>query len=202
MTLIDPNEQGAIRAFVGVPVPADVRETLAAVQRAVAKASGRAVKWVAPETMHLTLEFLGDVPRWVLGDIPAALDDALAEVVAPTLETATIGAFPNWRQPNVLWVGLEGDVRQLRALRDRVSGALRTFGFAADPRPFHPHLTIGRVRPKAERALVERLVATAPNVRVTRTRFTLERVVLYRSILRPEGPQHLELQSWPLVRSG
>lgn len=199
MTLIDPSEQGPIRAFVGVPLPAEVREVLANVQRTVAKASGRAVKWVAPETMHLTLEFLGDVPRWVLQDIPAALDDALAGAVGPTLETAAIGAFPNWRHPHVLWVGLEGDIRQLRALRDRVTGALRAFGFAADPRPFHPHLTIGRVRPKAERALVERLVASAPNVRVARTRFTLERVVLYRSILLPEGPHHLELQSWPLA---
>ncbi|MCS6800449.1 MAG: RNA 2',3'-cyclic phosphodiesterase [Chloroflexota bacterium] len=199
MSLLDPNEEGPIRAFVGVPVPAAVQEQLTAIQRTIAKTSGRVVKWVAPETMHLTLEFLGEVPRWVLEDIPPVLDEALAQAVAPTLATASIGAFPNWRRPTVLWVGLEGDVRQLQALRNRVASALRTFGFAADPRPFHPHLTIGRLRPKADPLLVEKLVSTAPNVRVTRTQFTLERVVLYRSILLPEGPRHIELRSWPLA---
>ena len=199
MTLVDPNEQGSVRAFVGIPLPAQVCDRLVEVQRAIAKSSGRAVKWVAPEAMHLTLAFLGDVPRWVLEDLPPALDAALGGATALTLETGTVGAFPNWRKPNVLWVAIDGNVTGLRALRDRVAGALRAFGFAADPRPYHPHLTIGRLRPKAERAQVDKLVAAAPNVRPARVQFAIERVVLYRSVLLPEGPQHIELRSWPLA---
>jgi 2'-5' RNA ligase len=133
-----------------------------------------------------------------LEDLPPALDAALGGAPALTLETGAVGAFPNWRKPNVIWVGVDGDVKGLRALRDRVAGALRAFGFAADPRPYHPHLTIGRLRPKAERAQVEKLIAAAPNVRPARISFAIERVTLYRSILLPEGPQHVELRSWPL----
>jgi 2'-5' RNA ligase len=199
VTLVDPAEQGSIRAFVGIPLPDDVREHLLGVQRAIAKRSGPAVKWVDPATMHLTLEFLGDVPRWVLEDVPPALGEALAGAPKVTLSTTGVGAFPNWRKPNVIWVGLDGDIKGLRTLRNRVAAALRDFGFAADPRPYQPHVTIGRLRPKADRALVEKLVSAAPNVHPSPTRFTIERVVLYRSILLPDGPEHIELQSWPLA---
>ncbi|MCC6943893.1 MAG: RNA 2',3'-cyclic phosphodiesterase [Thermomicrobiales bacterium] len=200
MTLLDPNDLGSVRAFVGVPLPDAVLDHLAGVQRTIAKASGRAVKWVDPETMHITLEFLGDVPRWVLEDLPLALDEALAGAQPLELETTSVGAFPNWRKPQVVWVGLEGDIRGLRALRDAVAGALRAFGFAADPRPYQPHLTIGRVRPKADRDLVQKLISAGPNVRPGRQSFTIEKVVLYRSILLPDGPEHVALRAWALRR--
>ncbi|GIW08767.1 MAG: hypothetical protein KatS3mg060_3572 [Dehalococcoidia bacterium] len=134
------------------------------------RGAGPAVKWVDPATMHLTLEFLGDVPRWVLEDVPPALGEALAGAPKVTLSTTGVGAFPNWRKPNVIWVGLDGDIKGLRTLRNRVAAALRDFGFAADPRPYQPHVTIGRLRPKADRALVEKLVSAAPNVHTRRQR--------------------------------
>ncbi|GIW11584.1 MAG: RNA 2',3'-cyclic phosphodiesterase [Dehalococcoidia bacterium] len=189
---------GPVRAFVALPLPATIRAHLTNVQQAIARHSGRAVKWAGEEAMHLTLEFLGDVPRWVLVDLPPALEHAVAGAPSLQLETAGVGAFPNWRTPKVIWLGVEGDLRGLRLLRERVAGALRQFGFAADPRPFRPHLTLGRVRPHAEPALLERLVATAPNVRPDRQVFTADRVVLYRSILAPSGPTHLVLAEWLL----
>ena len=72
--MLDPTDLGSVRAFVGVPLPDAVLDGLTGVQQRIAKASGRAVKWAEPDVMHLTLEFLGDVPRWVLADLPPVLD--------------------------------------------------------------------------------------------------------------------------------
>jgi 2'-5' RNA ligase len=192
-------DSGDVRAFVAVPLPDELKEQLVVVQRQIARQCGRVARWLPPEAMHITLEFLGDVPRWVLADLPDAIEEAVDGFRSFDLSTAGIGAFPSWRNPKVVWIGLEGETRGLENLRKRITNELRTFSFANDPRPFKPHLTLGRVRNGIDPAMLKKLQSFAPGYRVDPQQFTINRVALFRSLLSPEGATHVEIAGWDLA---
>ncbi len=103
------------------------------------------LKWVAPDSQHLTLQFLGEIPQAKVVDIQRVLAPVV-NIIAPfdwTLQG--LGCFPNQRNPNVLWVGVHEPTGALQRLQASVSKALRSIGFAPDSRPFAPHLTLARL---------------------------------------------------------
>ena len=65
--------------------------------------------------------------------------------------------FPNPRRPRVLWVGLEGDLNALAGLQAAVEQAVTGLGYAAEERPFSPHITLGRVRRGVSGAALDRV---------------------------------------------
>ena len=79
----------------------------------------------------------------------AAAGPAVSAVPPMTLRLAGGGRFGSLRRPQVAWAGLEGDVAPLVDLADRLAAAARELGLAVEDRPFRPHLTLGRWRPRA-----------------------------------------------------
>ena len=105
-----------------------------------------AVRWTAPENMHITLKFLGDVHKDDLPHLKTELDDVAAESSRLDLELGANGCFPGERTPRSLWTGLEGDLRRLSSLATKLEGAMVRSGFPEERRRFTPHVTVGRVR--------------------------------------------------------
>jgi 2'-5' RNA ligase len=176
------------RTFVALELDAGVRERLA---RAVALwLPGLAgLRLVAADNIHLTLRFLGpSLPRQ-LERLKPALAAAAAECPRFHVRLAGAGMFPERGSPNVLWVGLEAQP-ELAPLQAACERAARDAGFAAERRPFRPHLTVGRFRER----LRER--PTLPERELGET--TLERLVLFQSELRPERARHTALASFVL----
>jgi 2'-5' RNA ligase len=101
--------------------------------------------------MHLTLMFLGSVPTEKIDALESALRGACAGSPPLTLIAEGIGAFPSVRSPRVIWTGLLGDVEPLQILQQRIHIATASFSQKVEDRPFHPHLTLGRVRENAKR---------------------------------------------------
>ena len=96
----------------------------------------RAVRWVKPENVHLTLRFLGATAADQLEELKTALA-ALAAMVEPfELQLAAMGCFPNVRRPRVIWVGLAGAEDQLLALQRAVEQVVVDLGWQREPRPF------------------------------------------------------------------
>lgn len=107
--------------------------------------SGAAVNWMATEQMHLTLNFLGDVP---VEETPAVCRIAkeVAAAHAPfSLTVKGAGAFPNLHSPRVVWLGVEEGSDWLKALQRDLEQRLGQAGFAIENRAYSPHLTLGRV---------------------------------------------------------
>jgi 2'-5' RNA ligase len=128
--------------FLAVALDEPVRRLLAAFLDG-ADLPGRAVP---PENWHLTLRFLG----WTTGvqrdRILQALDDA--DLGSPfRIRFAGLGAFPKERRATVLWLGVRSGVEGLERLATAAEEAATATGFAPEERPFHPHLTLARVRP-------------------------------------------------------
>ena len=133
-----------IRSFVAITLSDTLRETVASTIERL-RPLGRAVAWVPPQNLHVTLHFLGDQSEDRLAAAEAALEDAVESSAPIDVTFHGIGAFPGLVRPRILWIGIAHGALEVRALQVRVSDALAARGFPKEERPWHPHLTIGRV---------------------------------------------------------
>ena len=136
-------EASAMRAFVAVEIPPRCREAMAAAALDLA----RKVPSLRPTlsgNVHLTLRFLGKVPRVEAEGILASVRGCTASVAGFRLELRGVGVFPDGRRPRVLWAGC-ADSRPLEALAGCIRNAALAVG-EEDDRPFRAHATIGRFR--------------------------------------------------------
>ncbi|MSQ33258.1 MAG: RNA 2',3'-cyclic phosphodiesterase [Dehalococcoidia bacterium] len=182
----------AIRSFVAIELPTEVRHTLADIQARLRVASG-GIRWVAPEGVHLTLKFLGSVPASTVGHVGAALAAALESASPIPLVLGGLGAFPHWRAPRVIWTGLAGDLAALAALQSQVEEALAPLGFRPEPRPYSPHLTLGRVKNGVRPENLRPLAQAAQGLAAASTPFRASRVTLFQSTLTPAGAVYAAL---------
>ncbi len=137
-----------IRAFIALDLSNQARDTLEKIQQSVRRRTGPdSVRWVGRQAFHLTLFFLGDGNG---PDAIAALSDGLDPLAAGhrplALQLGALGCFPNPRSPRVLWVGVEGDLQPLQRLKAAVDDLAAGLGWEPEKRPYHPHLTLGRVK--------------------------------------------------------
>lgn len=184
-----------MRLFVAAELPEAIRAKLAAAQEGL-RALPLDVRWVRPEGIHLTLVFLGEVVAARLQAIVAALAGLSKTPRRPiALEARGVGTFPEGGRPRVIWAGLTGDLSALASLQAGVAEALRAAGCVFDERPFHPHLTLGRVqggRPGIGRDL-DALVAASFGT------FEVSSVHLFESRLLPGGARYESLHAFPFA---
>lgn len=146
--LEEGEESESVRCFVAVLLESAVLEEVLVVQRLLRKRLPQGVRWAQPDQIHLTLSFLGDVEASRLEDLTAALDKAVAGHAPFQLGLKGLGVFPERGRPRVIWLGLTGDLAALAALQGSAVGAVGSWGNHRETKPFHPHLTLGRVRPE------------------------------------------------------
>ncbi len=139
----------SIRSFIAIELPGTVRSGLSRLQGELKTGGHSPVKWVNPENIHLTLKFLGSLPVDKIEAITGAMDDAARGIPPFRLEVRGLGVFPDLRRVRVVWVGVSGELAKLGQLQKRIDSHLTPFGFAAESRPFTPHLTLARVREQA-----------------------------------------------------
>lgn len=161
---------------------AALRETLAAPAR---------VSWERAEKMHLTLKFFGDVEAARAGALSAALARAAASAGTLALRLEGTGVFPSPGRPNVLWLGVADGAGGLPRLHARVEQECAAAGFAREARPFHPHVTLARVRQanRETRALAHRHAETGFGP----VAFGVKEIVLMRSDFGPGGSTYTAL---------
>lgn len=181
-----------VRAFVAIGLPEPVRTLLQALQERLGSGD-LPVRWVPPENVHLTLKFLGEIPE---GDVSRVSDilTAAAQGSGPISLTARgLGVFPAPRRPKVIWVGVGGNTGALTDLQRRLDSGLVSAGIPAERRAFHAHLTLGRVKGQIDGRRLRRSMDRRCNF--DQVPFCVDRVVLFRSILKPSGAEYSDLFS-------
>ncbi len=182
-----------LRLFIAFDTPADVKRSLARLAEELARAS-KGVRWEAPAKFHCTLRFLGDVDRSRL--VALEEETRLAAALPPLSVAYTgLGFFPPAARPRVVWAGISDMHGDLLRLQERVSAGLARLGFPREERPFHPHVTLGRVRDGADiRGLID-IVETrtfdSPPVIVPA-------VEIMQSVPGPSGSAYAVVRSIPL----
>ncbi|MGA7677046.1 MAG: RNA 2',3'-cyclic phosphodiesterase [Dehalococcoidia bacterium] len=135
-----------IRSFIAIELPEEVKYGLHRLQAELTLPQYSFVKCVAPESIHVTLKFLGNISPQKVAEITRVMEQASQGVSPFQLQITEVGAFPNMRQPRVLWVGIKGEMDKLIAWQKRIDDGLVPLGFVKETRPFTPHLTLARVR--------------------------------------------------------
>jgi len=138
-----------VRSFIAIELPDEVKAGLSQLQAQLKTGKQPPVKWVDPYSIHLTLKFLGNISTDKISEITRAIEVATQGVSPLYLEVKGLGAFPNLRRVQVVWVGLGGELAKLSQLHQRIESNLAPLGFAPESRPFKPHLTLARLREQA-----------------------------------------------------
>jgi RNA 2',3'-cyclic 3'-phosphodiesterase len=153
------------------------------------------INWVHPEITHLTLCFLGDTEEGILESLKSRLKSALESDTSFRLHLKGLGVFPNIHDPRVIWIGCTA-APSLLNVKKRLDLLLEDFGMEPDDRPYSPHLTLGRIKQIRHQNHLAQLMGEFRD-REFQTSLIRE-VILYESVLKPEGPEYIALEKFPL----
>ena len=188
------NHGDTLRTFIALPLPAEWIALLGELIDHLDSAASGGVRWVRPSGIHLTLKFLGAIDPALAPRILDGLLESVGGAASPALSLSGLGTFPNRNNPRVVWAGVSGDMETLADLQQRVETLAVGLGWAAERRPFRPHLTIGRVRDRISPAERRRLTAAISNCAVPRlASWRPDAVRLYKSELTPRGAIYTNL---------
>ncbi|MEK9661181.1 MAG: RNA 2',3'-cyclic phosphodiesterase [Alphaproteobacteria bacterium] len=176
-----------LRLFVALALPRDIAGRLAAMQQPLPRS-----RWVAPESMHVTLRFIGEVSN----DVAADVDDMLARVTAEPFDMyiGGVGRFASKGRLRALWAGVERS-EPLLHLQARIETACQRAGLDPEGRKFHPHVTLARCRDIREE-LARPFLAAHDGLYGDMVR--VEEFVLYSSRLGHAGPSYTPEARYPL----
>lgn len=177
-----------MRCFVAFELSDEVKRRLAGLQTELGN-MGRAVRWVRPEAMHLTVKFLGDVPDGQVPEICQAVTDVASLCEPFEYAVASTGCFPPRGPVRVAWVGVDEPTNRLAECQALCQDAFADLGFAIESRAFAPHLTLGRVKdPRQARDLRERIADYADFNAGT---VEASELILFESHLSPKGARYV-----------
>jgi 2'-5' RNA ligase len=184
-----------IRSFLAIELPKPILRKIEEVQGDL-RLTHADVRWVNPEKIHLTLKFFGNIEESRINPIFKAIEEPIQNTPPFSLKVRGVGAFPQMRNPRVIWMGLVNGKEVLASLQKQIETQLEKIGFQPEDRPFHPHLTLGRMRSSRGK---EELVGGMEKHREEEFGdFQIERVVLFKSDLRPTGPIYTPLRDMKL----
>jgi 2'-5' RNA ligase len=202
-----------MRTFIAIELPTPIREAVRLRQqqlRAALKEAGLegCFRWSAMDNIHVTLRFLGETDRGQTERIAAGLAEIARRRQGFSLCVGGMGCFPNFRRPNVLWLGVDGQMEALQAMQAAVEELVVAAGFEAETREFSPHLTLARAQRERSRAELQRAgellqrLAAQNEVKAqsgSTPCFPVAEVVHMHSDLRPAGPIYTPLSVHPLM---
>jgi 2'-5' RNA ligase len=185
------------RTFIAVPVPESLGQKLTRLQTLLAPDLAD-VRWTSILPFHLTLAFLGDVEDTDLNDVCRASATSAGSFPPFELRLEGLGTFPSPTRPRVVWVGATGPgLDPLARLQKEVAKAVRGVGHPPDDDRFHPHVTLGRLKPGRRPS-----PDMTPLLKHYRTwsagSFTVNEAVVFASTLTPDGPLYAPLGRGPL----
>jgi 2'-5' RNA ligase len=204
----------SMRTFIAIELPTSILDYVAQVQQSAErylqeKQVAHPLRWTGPANLHLTLRFLGDTTP--------SQQQGLMELVQPVARQHTpfvlalgeLGCFPHFRSPNIVWMGLAGDLASLAPLQMALEQAAQAAGFAPETRPFTPHLTLARTQRHALRPQVAQMGRALQNFAATEYKksallrqdallFSVTHLAYIQSELLPGGPRYTLLERFDL----
>ena len=183
-----------IRVFIAIDLPSEIQDCLEKVTSQLKGQLGDApVRWAAPQNIHLTLKFLGDVSITNLDVLTDMLRAEAASQQAMVISVGRLGAYPKTRRPRVIWVGVETPA-ELMSFQRGIDTCVARVGYSRDRRPFSPHLTIGRVFRNAAPGEIRKIGDVLYSQKIGYLGVARIRDVhLFRSDLKPDGAVYTKL---------
>lgn len=183
-----------MRAFIAIELPKNIKDLLAGLQEGLKK-SGADVKWVAPENIHLTLKFLGELDDETLEKIKKIVEIVAAKNNNYKISLSSLGAFPKIDYPRVIWAGLEKGTAETEKIAKELEERIEKFGIPKEDRAFSCHITLGRARPSLNREkLIRELKNSQEGFAKKALEFEAAKITLFKSTLNPKGASYETLK--------
>jgi len=184
-----------IRAFIACEIPESVLENVSKAQEGLMRLDSDA-SWTRVSGIHITLKFLGDIEEGYIDRVAAVIEGASKGQSPFEISIKGSGAFPNLKNPRVVWIGVEDETKGLTHLQQPLDDGLKALGFEPDEREFRPHLTLGRVKGTIGKERLSSAVSGLKDIEIGS--FTVDRVILYKSELKPAGAVYTKLMETKL----
>jgi 2'-5' RNA ligase len=180
-----------IRSFLAIELPKPILKKIEEVQGDL-RSTHADVRWVNPEKIHLTLKFFGNIEESRIDPIFKSIEEPIRNTLPFSLKVQGVGAFPNLKNPRVIWMGLVDGREILVSFQKQIETQFEEIGFQSEDRPFHPHLTLGRM--KSSRGKEELVGRMERHKEEEFGDLQVERMVLFKSDLKPTGPIYTPLR--------
>jgi 2'-5' RNA ligase len=187
-----------MRTFIAIDIPEDIRAELARLQEELqSQVDIRKgdVKWVEPQSMHLTLKFLGEVPDNQIAEVCNIVKDIAEGHLAFDFAVREVGSFGG-RSARVLWVGAGLDNPELLEVQQHLEDKLAAAGWPKEGRQFSGHLTLCRIRNSKAGAKLAAAIQPYQDYDLGIVRAGA--LVVYESQLTPQGPMYTPIGSYQL----
>lgn len=188
-----------VRAFIGVDLSTALRSHVADLLTRLQKGThftGARPLWVRPESLHLTLKFLGEIDDLTRARIVTALRPVAGRHAPHGVHAKGLGVFPSPRAPRVLWLGVRR-ADALLALQTDIERTLVAIGFEPEDRPFSPHLTLARLKSHFRAQAFMDVIQS--HARWDLGLWGIGEFLLFQSTLHPSGPVYTALHRFPLT---
>ncbi len=180
-----------IRSFIAVDMDeAGLISKLVEAQRAL-RDLGADMKLVEPENIHATVRFLGEVPATTIEVVKEQMNEVKFRPF--DAEFVGLGAFPNLRRINVVWVGMRKGHDEIASIFRQLEPRIEKIGFPPDRKGFSPHVTIARVKSARMKDELARFVDEMRDVPYGVIH--VDELRLKRSVLTPKGPVYSTIHS-------
>lgn len=183
-----------IRAFLAIPLAELFHSELEPFINGL-KQRYPTIRWLPPRAVHLTLHFLGSVSMQQIEKLSYALQPCLEKVSSFEIFLEGMGAFPNFRNSRIFWVGCGGKVVNLKQVQALIEKILQGLDFPHEEHPFLPHATIGRLKAGKPPNGIEKIhfAKTSPRM--------IKEIVLFQSHLTPQGSEYEPLRRYAFKTS-
>jgi 2'-5' RNA ligase len=186
-----------IRTFIAVNLNTEIKEGLASLQNILNIPESK-IKWVEKDNLHLTMKFLGYMSLEQTVLIKTELKE-IASRYSPFIIklSSNIGAFPTYKMPRIIWVGIKEGVNQLKELYNSIENNLSNKGFPREDKDFSGHITIGRVKFIRDKT---KFIQILKRIEVNNFSQDVSSIDLMESKLTPSGPIYNILAKFPLLK--
>lgn len=182
------------RIFIAIKIEVGA-EMMRMISSLKALLGNESIKWIDPGNIHITLAFLGDTEEKRIKILSSILRNRCRNFGEFKFVLKGTGIFKNYRDPRIIWVGIQINNKLLK-LNDIIISGLKDADFNTEDRPFKPHLTIGRIRSVKD---IENLKTVLERYRDTEIQtVNVKEVILYESILMQTGPLYKPLRKYSL----
>ena len=194
-----------IRAFLAVELSQELQAELATVQQELKRSIEPEMKrdmrisWARPASIHLTLNFLGDMDEQVIDPLRAGLEQAIGSQIVVNVPLERLGAFSRPQSPRVLWVGPSenwekgAEAKRIAEIHGAIEQACEGLSFLRETKPFSPHLTLARIKVGERQVGVVLAKGGALDRPLSLGSLAVESVVLMKSELKPTGSVYTKL---------
>lgn len=132
-----------MRFFIALEIPEENKPQFQTIQAKLQTLIPQ-LKSTALDKIHLTLAFIGEQPDELKNKLIDVIKNAAAGIPPFGVTPAYLDGFPNIHHPQVLWVGVKGDIDKILVLRERIKDGLASLRLPVDERRFIPHISIAK----------------------------------------------------------